>query len=71
MNVLRTDQERFPQKNLNMKTKGKCPKGRLTLRLERKNDITQKERRTWRKQGGQTVTTSGHENQKGLDIKTY
>jgi hypothetical protein len=31
----RTDQERFPEKILNMKMKAECPKGRLTLRLER------------------------------------
>jgi hypothetical protein len=46
------DEDRIPEKILNMKIKGKCPKQRPRSRWEQqvRNDVMHKQERTWRKQ---------------------
>jgi hypothetical protein len=45
--ILRMNEERIPNKVLNMTVKGKCPRGRLRSRMEQevRKDVTQKEGR--------------------------
>jgi hypothetical protein len=46
------DEDRFPEKILNMNIKGKCPKERSRSRWAHqvRNDVMHKQERTWRKQ---------------------
>jgi hypothetical protein len=45
--ISRINTQRIPKKVLNMKLKGKQPRGKLKSRQQERKDVTQRERRPW------------------------